>query len=184
MFKTGMKIILGIALAVTPIAFVSQPAHAQSGDEQRAYNAGHQNGVNDRNQNKPLNLKTGNWHGQNLAAYQRGYEDGYRSAGRPERGARDDDRYREHDRDGDHHEDHDRDRDRDRNDYRGAQNWTDAQRRAYQAGFQNGVNDRSRNKPLNLTTGNWHNENLPVYQEGYQDGYRGKGNRLYNNGHR
>ncbi len=181
MFKTGIKIVLGIALAATPVAFLSQPTQAQNNDQQRAYNAGYQNGVNDRNQNKPLNLKTGNWHGQNLSAYQRGYEEGYRSAGRPERGPRDADHDRDHDRD---HRDWDHDHDRDRHDDRGAPNWSDAQRRAYQAGFQNGVNDRAKNKPLNLTTGNWHNENLPVYQEGYQDGYRGRGNRLYNNGRR
>ena len=47
--------------------------------------------------------------------------------------------------------------------------------RAYQAGYNNGVNDRMRNKPLNLTTGNWHGVNLQNYQRGYQDGYRSGG---------
>ncbi len=52
--------------------------YAQNNDTQRAYSAGYNNGVNDRSRNKPLNLKTGNWHGINLQAYERGYEDGYR----------------------------------------------------------------------------------------------------------
>lgn len=55
--------------------------YAQNNDTQRAYQAGYNNGVNDRSRNKGLNLKTGNWHGINLQAYQQGYEAGYRSEG-------------------------------------------------------------------------------------------------------
>jgi hypothetical protein len=56
--------------------------YAQNNDTQRAYQAGYNNGVNDRMRNKPLNLRTGNWHGVNLQAYERGYQSGYRSGGR------------------------------------------------------------------------------------------------------
>jgi hypothetical protein len=38
--------------------------------------------MNDREHNKSLNLKTGNWHGENLEAYRKGYEEGYRKAER------------------------------------------------------------------------------------------------------
>jgi len=58
--------------------YVGAPAGYATDAERRAYQAGLQNGQNDRRQNKSLNLKTDNWKGQNLTAYQRGYEDGYR----------------------------------------------------------------------------------------------------------
>jgi ribosome modulation factor len=127
MLKIATKIVLALAVCATPVLIAPVAAQAQNDAQQRAYQAGYQNGVNDRNQNKPLNLTTDNWHGQNLTVYQRGYEDGY--------GKR-----------------------------RNGQN--DAQQRAYQAGHQNGVNDRNQNKPLNLTTDNWHGQNLKVYQRG------------------
>jgi len=158
MLKAAMKILLAVALVATPIAFFPQVAHAQSGDEQRAYQAGYNNGVNDRNKGKPLNLKTGNWHGDNLRAYERGYEDGYN-------------RRRQDWHGGPGH-------DYDHGQYNQAApsyGQNDAQRRAYQAGFNNGANDRSKGKPLNLTTGNWHGENLDYYRRGYEDGYRGRG---------
>jgi ribosome modulation factor len=156
MLKRTTRIVLALALCATPVLIT--PARAQHTDaEQRAYQAGYQNGVNDRNQNKPLNLKTGNWKGQNLIAYRRGYEDGYRSRGIG------------HDTYG-----HDRDRDHDRYGAPGTQ-WTDAERRAYEAGYQNGVNDRNRNKPLNLKTGNWKGQNLTAYRHGYREGYEGRG---------
>jgi ribosome modulation factor len=155
MFKAGIKVVLIVALAAAPIAFVPRQAQAQTEAERNAYQAGYNNGVNDRNQNKPLNLTTGNWHGQNLQAYQRGYQDGYRSAGRGTG----------------YHAEPNRGYEYDHNDNMGnAQN--DAERRAYQAGYNNGVNDRNQNKPLNLRTDNWHGENLPFYQRGYQEGYR------------
>ena len=81
MLRTATKIVLVLALGVTPVLIAPRSAQAQTSAEQRAYQAGFQNGVNDRNQNKPLNLKTDNWHGENLNIYQRGYEDGYRHRG-------------------------------------------------------------------------------------------------------
>lgn len=160
MFKAGLKLMLVAALATAPIAFVPRAAYAQSDAQQRAYQAGYNNGVNDRNQNKPLNLKTDNWHGQNLQSYQNGYQDGYRSAGRGT-GYHDGNQGWDHNNNG---------WNQNNNNVGNAQ--TDAQRRAYQAGYNNGVNDRNQNKPLNLKTDNWHGENLPFYQRGYQDGYR------------
>ncbi len=158
MLKIASRIMLALALCAAPALIT--PALAQHTDaERRAYQAGYQNGVNDHNRNKPLNLKTGNWKGQNLVAYRRGYEDGYRSRGNRH------DTY-----------DHDRNNDRghDRYGAPGTQR-TDAERRAYEAGYQNGVNDRNRNKPLNLTTGNWKGQNLTAYRQGYEEGYRGRG---------
>jgi ribosome modulation factor len=139
MLKLPTTIVLAVAVFATPVLIAPVPAQAQNDAQQRAYEAGYQNGVNDRSQNKPLNLSTDNWHGQNLNVYQRGYEDGYgkRSYGQ-----------------------------------------NDAERRAYQAGYQNGVNDRNQNKRLNLSTENWHGQNLNAYQRGYREGYRG-GDREY-----
>ena len=158
MLKIATRIVLALALCATPALIT--PALAQQTDtEQRAYQAGYQNGVNDRNQNKPLNLKTGKWKGQNLTAYQRGYENGYRNRGNG------------HDT---YNRDRNYDRDHDRYGAPGTQQ-TDAEQRAYQAGYQNGVNDRNQNKPLNLKTGKWKGQNLTAYQQGYREGYRGRG---------
>src|ERR1700676_3029349 len=153
MLKIATKIVLALAVCATPVLIAPVPAQAQNDAQQRAYQAGYQNGVNDRNQNKPLNLTTDNWKGQNLNAYQRGYEDGYGKRGNG-RGSYNDDRAR------------------------GAYGQSDAQQRAYQAGYQNGVNDRDQNKRLNLSTDNWHGQNLNAYQRGYREGYGG-GNREY-----
>jgi ribosome modulation factor len=84
MLKISTNIVLAVAVFATSVLIAPIPAQAQNDAQQRAYEAGYQNGVNDRSQNKPLNLSTDNWHGQNLNIYQRGYEDGYskRSYGR------------------------------------------------------------------------------------------------------
>ena len=172
MLRAVTKIVLVLALGATPVMIVPQSAHAQTSAEQRAYQAGFQNGVNDRNQNKPLNLKTDNWHGENLNVYQRGYEDGYRHRGNGQYGHNNG---YGHGHDGDH----DRD-DQARGGWNGNGGYvgapagyaTDAERRAYQAGLQNGQNDRRQNKSLNLKTDNWKGQNLTAYQRGYEDGYR------------
>jgi len=78
MLKKFGEIALMIVLAATPVFLAPMQGHAQDDARQRAYQAGYQNGVNDREQNKSLNLKTDNWHGENLQAYEKGYEDGYR----------------------------------------------------------------------------------------------------------
>ena len=170
MLRTATKIVLVLALGVTPVLIAPRSAKAQTSAEQRAYQAGFQNGVNDRNQNKPLNLKTDNWKGQNLTAYQRGYEDGYRHRGNGQYG---------NNNGYGHDGDHDRD-DQARAGWNGNGGYvgapagyaTDAERRAYQAGFQNGQNDRRQNKSLNLKTDNWKGQNLTAYQRGYEEGYR------------
>jgi len=186
MFKSGMKLVLAAALAATPVVVLPTVAQAQQPDTQRAYQAGYNNGVNDRNQNKALNLKTDNWRGVNLQAYERGYQDGYRRAVNGQYGNNGwghDDHWRHH------HDDDDAYRNQGYNGNYGygqpgygnpaygAQN--NASQRAYQAGYNNGVNDRSRNKPLNLKTDNWHGVNLQAYERGYQDGYRGGHGRRY-----
>ena len=85
MLKIATKIVLAFAICATLVLITAAPAQAQDA-QQRAYDAGYQNGVNDHNQNKALNLKTDNWHGENLSIYERGYQDGYnkRSYGRDE----------------------------------------------------------------------------------------------------
>ena len=88
MMKIAAKIVLALAVCATPVLISPVPAQAQNDAQQRAYQAGYQNGVNDRNQNKRLNLSTDNWHGQNLNAYQRGYREGYGGGNRG---------YRDHD---------------------------------------------------------------------------------------
>jgi ribosome modulation factor len=159
MFKSGIKMMLVIALAAAPIALVPQHAQAQTEAERNAYQAGYNNGVNDREHNKPLNLKTDNWKNENLQAYERGYEDGFHS-----RQQGDWWKYRGSDAEGYANW---------RDDQPGV-NASDAERRAYQAGFNNGMNDRDHNKPLNLKTDNWHGQNLEIYRRGYEDGYNGR----------
>lgn len=170
MFRSGMKLVLAAALAATPVVVLPTVAQAQQPDTQRAYQAGYNNGVNDRNQNKPLNLSTGNWKGVNLQAYQRGYEDGYRRTGNG-RGYNGNYGYAGHYGHYGYNQPgyHGAPAYGNPGYYGGAQN-ADTQR-AYQAGFNNGVNDRSRNKPMNLSTGNWKGVNLQAYQRGYEEGY-------------
>jgi hypothetical protein len=180
MLRTATKIVLVLALGATPVLIAPPSAQAQTSAEQRAYQAGFQNGVNDRNQNKPLNLRTDNWHGENLSVYQRGYEDGYRHRGNGQYGNHGyDNRSYNNGYGYDHDGDHDRD-DQARGGWNGNGGYvgnsagynTDAERRAYQAGFQNGQNDRRQNKSLNLKTDNWKGQNLSAYQRGYEEGYR------------
>ena len=47
--------------------------------------------------------------------------------------------------------------------------------RAYQTGYQNGVNDAHNNRPMNMNNDDWHGDRLQAYQEGYQQGYRSIG---------
>jgi hypothetical protein len=188
MLRNLRNFALALAVGAAPLLMAPVQAHAQwygyggqNNDTQRAYQAGYNNGVNDRNKNKSLNLRTDNWKGVNLQAYERGYQDGYRSSGgygRGNGGTWDGDRDRDRD--------HDRDRDRDREDgYRGGNPYGGGQyggyaqnndtQRAYQAGYNNGTNDRMRNKSLNLRTDNWRGVNLQAYERGYREGYRSGG---------
>jgi len=124
---------------------------AQAPVDQQAYQAGYANGVNAARANRAMNLNSDDWHGDRLAVYQKGYEEGYRSI--PDR---------------DRHHDHD--------DYAGAvpERWShdgDSQR-AYQAGYANGMNAGRRHEAMNVETGDWHGDRLTAYQEGYREGYR------------
>lgn len=70
---------LVIGLGLAPVYFLPQRAQAQQDEMQRAYNAGYQNGVNAARRNQPMNLNTGDWHGDRLTEYQRGYREGFES---------------------------------------------------------------------------------------------------------
>jgi len=68
-----------IGLGLFSVYLSPRVAQAQQEEMQRARDAGYQNGVNDARSNHPMNLKTDNWHGDRLTAYQQGYQEGYRS---------------------------------------------------------------------------------------------------------
>ena len=141
MLRTATKIVLVLALGATPVLIAPRSAQAQTSAEQRAYQAGFQNGVNDRNQNKPLNLRTDNWHGENLSVYQRGYEDGYRHRGHGNYG------YDNHGYDNRSYNNgygygHDGDHDRDDEDFRDQKRLVRRRRRdGWMAGGQSDVDD-------------------------------------------
>ena len=129
-----------VSLVLSPMFLHAQ----QVNQDQRAYDTGFQNGVNDARQHKPMNLSTSDWHGDRVNLYQNGYRKGYASAAGYAEGpsaARA------------HYED------------------PEAQR-AYDAGYQNGVRDRERNHAMNPSTGDWHGDRLAAYQRGYEEGYR------------
>ena len=130
------------------------------GEDQQAYQAGYQNGMNDAHSGRAMNIATDNWHGDRLSIYQRGYQQGYDSgkgyangpgaaaaaaAGAPAATP-----------------------------YNPATLTGDDQR-AYQAGYQNGMNDARNNRAMNMSTDNWHGDRLTIYQQGYQEGYRSTG---------
>ena len=52
-----------------------------------------------------------------------------------------------------------------------AQSQSELDQRAYQTGYQNGVNAAQNNRPMNMNTDDWHNQRLTIYQQGYQQGY-------------
>lgn len=139
----SIAFLLGIALA--PLTFSPVLLHAQN-ENQRAYDAGYQNGVNDARAHRPMNLSTGNWHGDRLNDYQNGYRKGYASAaGYPTAG-----------------------------EPMGAHpHYADPEaQRAYDAGLQNGTRDREDHRAMNPSTGDWHGDRLEAYQRGYEQGYR------------
>jgi hypothetical protein len=79
MKKQFRILLLAIGVGLVPLFVSPVHMHAQVNEIQRAHDAGYENGVNAARQNKPMNLNTGDWHGDRLTAYQRGYEEGYRS---------------------------------------------------------------------------------------------------------
>lgn len=44
--------------------------------------------------------------------------------------------------------------------------------RAYDTGYQNGVNAARRNQSMNMNTDDWHGNRLNDYQRGYKEGYQ------------
>ncbi len=134
---------LFVGIVVAPLYLAApRAAQAQQDEVQRAYNTGYQNGVNDARRNRPMNMNTGDWHGDRLTSYQRGYREGYDSAAGIHG-------------DRDHHNFAD----------------PEAQR-AYQTGYDNGLHDAQRNRAMNPKTDDWHGDRLQAYQQGYDEGYR------------
>jgi ribosome modulation factor len=146
----NIAFMLGMALA--PLTLSPVLLHAQQvNEDQRAYDAGYQNGVNDARRHKAMNLTTSDWHGDRVNFYQDGYRKGYASAaGYPTGGPA----VGEHV----HYDD------------------AEAQR-AYDTGYENGVHAREENRPMNPTTGDWHGDRLDAYQRGYEQGYQSVGPR-------
>ncbi len=133
-------------LVATPALLCPLVMHAQQvNEDQRAYQAGYQNGVNAARNNRPMNNNTDDWHGNRLNLYQQGYQAGYNSVrgGVGERGA-----------------EFAKDPER---------------QRAYQTGYENGVNAAEHNRPMNANSGDWHGDRLQAYQEGYERGYQSVG---------
>jgi hypothetical protein len=145
MLKQIRNLAFCVALGAAPIVLTPVLSHAQQvNEDQRAYQAGFQNGVNDAQRNRPMNNTTSDWHGDRVNFYQQGYQKGYESV-----------RGHEHEA------------------MRGPApaNYQGEDRRAYDAGFQNGVNDAQRHHAMNMGTGDWHGDRLNIYQQGYEQGY-------------
>ena len=131
-----------VVLGAVPALLCPQVMHAQQvNEDQRAYQAGYQNGVNAARNNRPMNNHTDDWHGNRLNLYQQGYQEGYNSV-RGGVGERGDEYAKDPER-----------------------------QRAYQAGYENGVNAAEHNRPMDANSGDWHGDRLQAYQEGYERGY-------------
>jgi hypothetical protein len=139
-----------MVLGVTSICLAPAPAYAetaQNDPRQQAYDAGYRDGANDKHQDRSMNPKPGDLRGNNLEAYKKGYQDGYRNAGQGDYGG-----YQS-----------------------GAGNANaprDNNQQAYQAGYESGVSDKRQKKPLNPKTDKWNGEALEAYQKAYVIGYR------------
>lgn len=79
MSKRFRILLLAIGIAVAPLYLSRVAVAAPQNEMQRAHDTGFQNGVNAARQNRPMNLNTGDWHGDRLTAYQQGYREGYES---------------------------------------------------------------------------------------------------------
>lgn len=122
------------------------------GEDRRAYEAGYQNGVNDATNNRNMNVSTDNWHGDRVNIYQQAYRQGYSSV----KGYGQAHPMAEHGAYGQGYNP---------NQYQGED------QRAYETGYQNGVNDAQRNRAMNPNTDDWHGDRLSAYQTGYDQGY-------------
>jgi hypothetical protein len=145
MLKQIRNLTFCVALGAAPFVISPAIAHAQQvNEDQRAYQTGFQNGVNDAQRGRQMNMSTGDWHGTRLNMYQEGYQKGYESV-------------KGHEHEG----------------MRGAAAYQGEDRKAYDAGYQRGVDDAEHHRAMNNGTGDWHGDRLNIYQEGYQQGYRG-----------
>lgn len=144
--KQLRNIAFSVALGVTPVLLVPVLMPAQQvNEDQRAYQAGYQNGVNAARNNRPMNNNSDDWHGDRLNAYQQGYQQGYNSV---------------------------RSGDAMHGDRNGQYAQDPESARAYQTGYQNGINAAQRNRPMNMNSDDWHGDRLQAYQEGYQQRWR------------
>ena len=143
MVKQLRNLAFCLALGATPFCAAPVVAHAQQVDQdQRAYQMGYQNGVNDAQGGRPMNMTTDDWHGNRVNIYQRGYQKGYDSVkGYGTQGGLNPNQYQGEDQ------------------------------QAYQAGYQNGTNDAHNGRAMNMATDNWHGDRVNIYQRGYQQGY-------------
>ncbi len=145
-----VAVMLGIGLV--PLYLSPVLLHAQQSEDQQAYQAGYQNGVNAARSNRPMDMNTNDWHGDRLNDYQKGYQEGYRSiAGH---GA-----YAEHDQYANGGEIPER------------WNHDPESQKAYHAGFANGVTDAQNRRAMRPNSSDWHGERLTAYQDGYDKGY-------------
>jgi len=141
-----VALLAGIGVALVCVASTNLLAQ---NEDQQAYQAGYQNGIAAARDHRPMNPNTYDWHGDRLTAYQRGYEQGYRSVEGHERW--------EHEQ------------------YAGGpvpDHWHDAEtQKAYQSGFANGVTDAQNRRAMRPNSEDWHGDRLTAYQEGYERGY-------------
>jgi hypothetical protein len=143
MLKQIRNLAFCLALGAAPIVVTPVLVHAQAVDQdQRAYQMGYQNGVNDAQEGRAMNMQTSDWHGNRVNLYQQGYQKGYDSVkGYGRQNAFNPGQYQGEDQ------------------------------AAYQAGYQNGLNDGRNNRAMNMATDNWHGDRLNIYQRGYQQGF-------------
>jgi hypothetical protein len=142
MTKHLRSIALMVGIGLVPVLLTPVPANAQN-ENQRAYDAGFQNGVNTAREHRPMNLTTGDWHGDRVNDYQRGYREGYESIVG-------------------HHDQPVADYAHD----------PEAQR-AFQAGYDRGLRDREQHRGMDEQTGDWHGDRLEAYRRGYEEAYSG-----------
>lgn len=152
MLKLLRNLTLCMTVGVTFICVAPLLAQAQqTNEDQRAYQAGYQHGVNDAQRNRAMNMNSDDWHGDRLNIYQRGYREGYDSV-----------KGYGHDHDARGHDDA----------YRmsGSQ-YQGEDQKAFQAGFQRGVNDARAHRGMNMNTDDWHGDRVNIYQRGYHEGF-------------
>ena len=146
MLRQVRNLTLCFALGAAPMVFSPVMGYAQQvNEDQRAYQAGFQNGVNDAQRGRPMNNTTSDWHGDRVNIYQQGYAKGYESikGHEPMRGFGP-----------------------------GPAAYQGEDRKAYDAGYQHGIEDAQHRRAMNMSTSDWHGDRVNIYQQGYEQGYR------------